>query len=183
MTNSPEDLATLLRAVAVKDRAAFARLYDLTSSKLFGIALRILGNRPLAEDVLQDVYIKVWRDAERFDTARGGAMAWMTVMTRNHAIDVLRRTGRQRHDTLDGDGAMGGVAEETTTQCIDRVDILRGLAALEPQQSELVVRAYIEGLSREELAEIYGHPVGTIKSRLRSALAKLKAALDGDSAR
>lgn len=183
MADDHANLAALMRAVAGRDRGAFARLYDLTSSKLFGIALRILGNRSLAEDALQDVYIKIWRDAERFDTARGGAMAWMTVMTRNHAIDVLRRTGRHRHDPLDSDAASHGVEERATALSLDRVDIVRGLASLAPGQSELVVRAYIEGLSREELAEAYGLPVGTIKSRLRSALAKLRTTLDQDDAR
>ncbi len=180
MTDPEPDLANLLFAVADEDEAAFARLYDLTSSKLFAIALRILGNRALAEDVLQDVYIKIWRGAGKFDTKRGSAEGWMSVMTRNQAIDLLRRTGRRQlaHEQ-NADTEFGSVAG--SGQLLDRLDIVRGLAELDAAPRDLVLRAYIEGRSREELAQLYDRPVGTIKTWLRTALAQLRDALERDA--
>jgi RNA polymerase sigma-70 factor (ECF subfamily) len=176
---SAEDLPELLLAVADGDRAAFARFYQRTSAKLFGIILRILPERSIAEDAMQDAYAKIWRNAAGFDARRGSPITWAATIARNVAIDVRRREhpgGRTRDEDFDfdmmSDPAGGASAEEMAAlrACLDR---------LEPDQRSLILAAYLNGESREELAERLGHPTGTIKSWLHRGLAKLKGCLDG----
>lgn len=176
---SAEELPELLMAVAEGDRAAFARFYQRTSAKLFGVVLRILPERSVAEDAMQDAYAKIWRNAGGFDARRGSPISWAATIARNVAIDLRRREhprGRIRDDDFDldlmGDPAAGASAEEMAAlrSCLDRLD---------PDQRALVLAAYLNGDSREELAERLGHPIGTIKSWLHRSLARLKGCLDG----
>ncbi|KRB83098.1 RNA polymerase subunit sigma-24 [Sphingomonas sp. Root710] len=176
---SAEELPELLLAVAHGDRAAFARFYQRTSAKLFGVVLRILPERSLAEDAMQDAYAKIWRNAAGYDPRRGSPITWAATIARNVAIDLRRREhpgGRQRDDDFDfdamSDPAAGASAEEMAAlrACLDRLD---------PDQRALILAAYLNGESREELAERLGHPTGTIKSWLHRGLARLKGCLDG----
>ena len=175
--NSPDDL---LKAVAKRDRAAFRALFRATSSKLFGVSLRICRDRSLAEDALQEAFVDIWRKAADFDTGRGAAMGWMSVIVRNRSVDLIRRRGRGPR-MVDGDadnapepadpGAPtdGGTDGMALTQC---------LGELEARERELVVLAYCEGYSREELSERYEAPVNTVKTWLRRGLAALKDCLE-----
>lgn len=174
-----EELPELLMAVAEGDRAAFARFYQRTSAKLFGVILRILPERSIAEDAMQDAYAKIWRNAAGFDARRGSPIAWAATIARNVAIDLRRRehpAGRIRDDDFDfdlmGDPAAGASAEDMAAlrACLDRLD---------PEQRSLILAAYLNGESREELAERLGHPTGTIKSWLHRGLARLRGCLDG----
>ena len=176
---SGEDLPELLMAVAEGDRAAFARFYQRTSAKLFGIILRILPERSVAEDAMQDAYTKIWRNAAGFDARRGSPISWAATIARNVAIDQRRREhpgGRTRADDFDfdmmGDPAAGASAEQMAAlrACLDRLDT---------DQRALILAAYLNGESREELSERLGHPTGTIKSWLHRGLARLKGCLDG----
>lgn len=176
---SAEELPELLLAVADGDRAAFARFYQRTSAKLFGIVLRILPERSLAEDAMQDAYAKIWRNAAGYDARRGSPITWAATIARNVAIDLRRREhpgGRQRDEEFDldtmRDPAGGASAEEMAAlrACLDRLD---------PEQRALILAAYLNGESREELAQRLGHPTGTIKSWLHRGLARLKVCLDG----
>lgn len=176
---SAETLPELLLAIAQGDRVAFARFYQLTSAKLFGIILRILPERAMAEDAMQDSYAKIWRNAAGYDAQRGSPITWAATIARNVAIDTRRRerpAGRFRDEDFDfdamGDPNGGASAEQIAAlrACLDR---------LEPEQRALILAAYLNGESRDELAERLGHPSGTIKSWLHRGLARLRGCLDG----
>ncbi len=176
-TTSPDEL---LNAVAKRDRAAFRVLFRTSGPKLFGVSLRICRDRALAEDALQEAFVDIWRKAADFDTGRGAAMGWMSVIVRNRSIDLIRRRGRGPQ-TVDGDAdnvpepmdprapTDGGASGMALTQC---------LGELEVRERELVVLAYCEGYSREELSERYDAPVNTVKTWLRRGLAALKECLE-----
>ncbi len=172
-------LADLLLATAEGDRAAYADLYARTSAKLFGIILRILPERSLAEDAMQDAFVKIWRNASFYDASRGSPITWLATIARNVAIDLHRRehpAGRQRDDAVDFDSFVDPApapSAETIAAlraCLDRLD---------DDQRTLILAAYLRGDTREELAARLGHPMGTIKSWLHRGLARLKACLDG----
>ncbi|MES2497881.1 MAG: sigma-70 family RNA polymerase sigma factor [Pseudomonadota bacterium] len=175
---STEDLPDLLLAVAQGDRAAFARFYQRTSAKLFGIVLRILPERSFAEDAMQEAYAKIWRNAAGYDAQRGSPITWAATIARNVAIDLRRRerpAGRTRVEDFDFNALSdpsGASAEQLAALriCLDRLD---------PEQRALILAAYLNGESREELSERLGHPTGTIKSWLHRGLARLKGCLDG----
>jgi RNA polymerase sigma-70 factor, ECF subfamily len=169
----------LLVAVADQDRAAFRALYDRTSAKLFGILLRILPDRVQAEDAMQDVYVKVWRNAGGYDASRGRPITWLAAIARNIAIDIRRREGAR------GAGRQADIDTELLVLSADGAssEALASLSAclgrLEPEQRALILAAYCRGESREELASRTGRPTGTIKSLLHRGLAALKSCLDG----
>lgn len=168
----------LLAAVAEQDRAAFAELYRRTSAKLYAVVHRILGEPSRTDDAVHDVYIRIWRMAGVYDAARGRPITWLATLARNTAIDLRRREtarggGRFADIELDTLANRDGVSGE------DLATLRACLARLDPEQRRLVVAAYLNGDSREELAERTARPVGTIKSWLHRSLASLKACLDG----
>ncbi|GGE91532.1 sigma-70 family RNA polymerase sigma factor [Sphingomonas prati] len=174
-----DDLEQLLHRVGQQDRAAFALLYERTSAKLNGIVRRILPEMTLADDVLQDVYVRIWRSAAGYEASRGRPVTWMAAIARNLAIDVRRREasrglGRQVVYEPDLGGAAPGIDAELA------LALRRCLEVLEPVQREMIVAAYCEGMSREELADRHTRPVGTVKSWLHRGLAALKACLSDD---
>jgi RNA polymerase sigma-70 factor (ECF subfamily) len=178
----PDTLCRLIAATASEDQAAFAALYDLTRRKLFGVALTVLRRRDLAEDVLQEAYIRVWRNAARFDPARGTAITWMATIVRNLAIDVKRSPAAVATD----DSALmvipfNGRSALDEVEATDNARRLRqALQTLDPMKRKLVVAAYIQGQSREQLAERFGAPVNTIKTWLRRAVLDMRAALEAE---
>lgn len=173
------DVSDLIAAVAEQDRAAFAELYRRTAPKLHAVVLRILGEASRAEDVMQEVFVRIWRSAGGFDAARGKPITWLATIARNLAIDrhrgdATRGRGRESDVELDSIvGTSGGASAEALAAlrvCLDRLD---------PEQRRIVLAAYLGGASREELAEESGRPVGTIKSWLHRSLAQLKVCLGG----
>lgn len=169
----------LLVAVAEQDHAAFRALYERTSAKLYGVIVRILPERAQADDAMQDVYVKIWRNAAGYDASRGRPITWLAAIARNVAIDVRRRegargAGREVEADLDllSDFAEGASSEARAalSACLDR---------LAPEQRSLILAAYLHGESREELAARLGHPVGTIKSWLHRGLSALRGCLGG----
>lgn len=183
MTQTPT-ASDLLNSAARNDRAAFRDLYRMTSSKLFAVCLRICRDRALAEDAAQDAFVEIWRKASDFDAARGDAEAWMCVIARNRAVDLVRRRGRapswgggRDDDEIDRVAAMpdpgakedGGAESMALDECLGR---------LEEKQRDLVTLAYCEGYSREELAARFDAPVNTVKTWLRRGLSSLKTCLD-----
>jgi len=170
----------LLHAVARGDEAALARLYDAYRVILFGLLVRILNSREEAEDVLQDVFIQVWRRAKDFDEKRGRPFTWLVTLTRSRAIDRLRQFGaRQRLVT--------GAAQEQTEMVSDalsdtikvaqRDTVRRALAELPEEQRTTLVLAYFDGLTQSEIAAQLNAPLGTIKTRMRSGIMKLRSLL------
>ncbi|MGB0926251.1 MAG: sigma-70 family RNA polymerase sigma factor [Pikeienuella sp.] len=181
--NDNADITDLLRATAKADRAAFRALYLAASAKLFGVALRICGDRSLAEDALQDAFVEIWRKASGFDAERGKAEAWMAVITRNRAIDLVRKRGRG--PTFGTGGAdeeewMTALPDPTapTDGGAEMIALQECLNRLEDQQRDMVLLAYYKGFSREELAARFDAPVNTVKTWLRRGLASLKTCLD-----
>jgi RNA polymerase sigma-70 factor, ECF subfamily len=173
---SPEDL---LARVAQQDRTAYRALYDLVATKLFGVALRICRERSLAEEAFQEAFIGIWRSAADFDPARGSALAWMAGVTRNRALDLLRRRGRGDTPLAADDlelllnEAAGPRAEPAEVKAL-----LQCLERLEETPRQAVVLAYCAGLSREELAARFGTPANTVKTWLRRALLALRGCLE-----
>ena len=174
-------LPTLMSRIAQGDRAALKQLYDATSAKLFGVALRILSDREEAEDVLQEVYLTVWRRADRFDASRAGVMTWVATIARNRAIDRLRARGPlARADQIEGleiaDGQPGAEALVAAGQDASR---LQGcLSELDDRTAGVIRTAFFEGVTYEALAHRLDTPLGTVKSWVRRGLARLKGCLE-----
>lgn len=174
-------LQRLIGAVASRDSDALRSLYDLTAPKLFGIILRIQRDRSLAEDVLQDVYLKVWQAAGSYSPQAGRPLPWLCTIARNRAIDGIRRKAEvQAPVSEDGEDWMERLADPRAGEgaILDRDALVRCLSRLETAQRECVMLAYCEGWSREELAERHERPVNTIKTWLHRALAALKGCLE-----
>lgn len=176
-----DPLVALMARIADGDRDALRLLYDETSSKLFGLALRILSDREEAEDVLQDVYVTIWRRADRFDASRASVIAWISAIARNRAIDRLRARGpASRRDSLDdyeiADEALG--AEAIVSAADDARRLEACLNELDPRTREAIRTAFFEGVTYEALAVRMNAPLGTVKSWIRRGLARLKGCLE-----
>lgn len=173
------DISYLIGRVSLKDRKAFAVLYEKSASKLFGICFRILRDRSEAEEALQDVYVKIWQRADRYVESETNAMAWLAAITRNQAIDRIRA---RRPVATDIDAAYD-IADTLATPEEEAVLRSEGrridtcMNELEDDRASAVRRAYIEGLSYEELAEIHGVPLNTMRTWLRRSLLKLRECL------
>lgn len=180
MLSKPTELVQLMSAVAAGDRAAFTALYHATSAKLYGVALRILRRRDLADEVIQETYVRIWNNATAFDPTRASPISWMVAIARNRALDEVRRAMPLPIDTtpeaLDvADEAMS--ASERVELGSDLARLHTCLDGLEPERRDIVRLAYLDGLSREELGARFGHPPGTIKTWLHRSLKQLKTCL------
>lgn len=181
-TNNAE-LAALLQAVARKDRAAFQVLYEGTAPKLFAIVLRILRDRAPAEDVLQDVFLRIWQNAAGFSAEAGPAMGWLVAIARNRAIDQLRTkklVSLAADDSADPYAEIAAIGDREA-EMNDLAVLRQCLGELEEPARSCVLLAYYEGYSREELAKRYDRPVNTIKTWLFRSLSTLKSCLERSS--
>lgn len=177
-----QDWAALIERMAGGDEYALSSLYDRSSRLIFGLLLRILNDAALAEEVLLDVYMQVWRQAGRYDPVRGKTLAWIITIARSRAIDRLRSTRQEeRHkESLDGaDYALALTASfEDPTIAPERQRIVRmALDSLPPEQREVIEMAYYLGLSHSEIAARLGQPLGTVKTRTRLGMMKLREQL------
>jgi len=187
-----DDLAALLGRVGLGDRAAFAALYRDTSAHLFGVVLRINRDRGQAEDVLQDIYVNVWRSARSYEAARAQPLTWLVSIARNGAIDSLRRA-KARVQTVsnladpsahgDEDDLIERVPSpdagplQLLQQAAEKREVEHCVARLSAEQQQCVALAYYQGLSHSEVADHLAQPLGTVKSWLRRALLSLKDCL------
>lgn len=174
-----ERLAAWIDAVVDHDERALAHLYDATFSSVYGLVHRIVRRTMLAEEVVEDTYFQVWRQAVRFDAARGTAMAWLLAMARSRAIDALRREARFQHEDLEhADGGEPADEAAGSDELLDlarhHADLHRALLLLDAQPRQLVSLAFFRGLSHEEIAAQTRLPLGTVKSQIRRALITLR---------
>lgn len=172
----------LLARVSGGDAAALRVLYDGCAARAMSIAYRVLGSRSEAEEVVQETFVQVWRQAASYDAGRGGAMAWIATIVRSRALDRLRsRTAAERAvaRSEDDPGTQPTAAppSELAAQRELRAQVMAALSALPVEQRSAIELAYYEGLSHSEIAERLGDPLGTVKTRVRLGLAKLASVL------
>jgi RNA polymerase sigma factor (sigma-70 family) len=190
-SDKSRDLDHLLARCGLGDRAAFAELYRKTSAHLFGVVLRINRDRAQAEDVLQEIYVTVWRAASGFDSAKSQPLTWLTSIARNRAIDSLRRQQAQpqvQSPTVvageDEDDVYDRMADEAPgpLEMLSRASDARALGAcmetLNAQQRHALALAFYDGLSHAEVADQMREPLGTVKSWVRRGLMALKSCLE-----
>lgn len=170
----PSDLASVT-ALKSGDQSAMAALYDRYSSIVYSVALRVLGETGAAEDVLQEVFLQLWRNPGAFDAARGSLGAWLAVITRNRAVDSLRK----RRPETDIEDVVLSIAPDLAgdAERARAAEKVRGvLGSMPPLQRSALEMAYFEGLSHSEIAAKTGEPLGTIKTRIRAGLIALRKA-------
>lgn len=191
-----EELARLLARVGLADRAAFATLYQRTSAQLLGVVLRIQRDRALAEDVLQEVFVNIWRAADSFDAVRSQPMTWLASVARNRAIDSLRRRETQpvfeSTSRLGPDGDDVDLLDQVPSDVPGPQDLLglmsqaravkRCLGSLSGEQQQCIALAFYQGLSHAEVATHLHQPLGSVKSWVRRGLLSLKTCLQRSAA-
>ncbi|MES9987150.1 MAG: sigma-70 family RNA polymerase sigma factor [Candidatus Thiodiazotropha endolucinida] len=177
-----QELKELLAACALNDRSAFARLYQLTSPKLYGVVLHILNREATAQECLQEIYIKIWNKAESYRTHLAAPMTWMTTIARNLALDHLRR--RQR-EVMESDGY--SFIEQIDTQPLplefcshskEKTQLMACLDQLNENQRQMISLAYFRGFTHSELASRTNTPIGTVKTQIRRGLEQLRGCLE-----
>ena len=177
-----EDDVKLLKAIAERDEAALAQLYDRYRVILFGLLMRILNNREEAEDVLQEVFLQVWRKAEDFDENRGRPFTWLVTLGRSRGIDRLRTlAARDRVAEAGAREATEEISDAATDafKSEQRGLVNKALAQLPDEQKRPLMLAYFDGLTQSEIATRLGAPLGTVKTRMRTGLMNLRELLAG----
>ncbi len=168
------DEMRLVARVRAGDQQALADLYDRYSGVVYAVALRVLQDAAAAEDVVQDIFLQLWRSPDSFDASRGSLTAWLAVIARHRSIDRLRK---RRPETDIEDCVIAGgpdLRDETErTLIVEKVRV--ALAAMSPDQRTAMELAFFQGLTHTEIAEKTGEPLGTIKTRIRSGLQQLRA--------
>ena len=168
----PSPTQVLLQRLTSGDSGALAELYDLHAGLVNGLALRILRNAAEAEDVVQEVFVQVWRQAERYDPARGSAEAWLATIARSRALDRLRRRTARREESGEA-WPVAGIQPRPE----EALAVRKALGSLSSDQRRALELAYYEGLTQSEIAAHLGQPLGTIKTRIRSAMIRLRDVL------
>lgn len=185
MTQDPVHarLAGLLARSGVGDRKAFADLYEETRSKLFAVSLRIVRERQLAEEVLQDSFVNIWNHAGDYAQAKSAPLTWMTAIVRNRSLDIVRRT----RELPDVDDTLAGLLVDESAAPVreaeERADahsLRRCLDELEAEQRQSIALAFFHGLTHSELADHMRRPLGTVKTHIRRGLARMRDCLARD---
>ncbi len=184
MTAQPQPVpdSALIERMMAGDEAALSTLYDRYSAMLFGMLMRILRDQQAAEEVLQDLFLQLWRNAAQFDAGRGSLPAWLMVIGRNRAISRLRgRRDREVLEEEEGDYANTFASGQNIEDEAVRAQLARNIAAaleqLPAEQRQAVELAYFEGMTQSEIANRTGTPLGTVKTRVRTAMQSLRQIL------
>jgi RNA polymerase sigma-70 factor (ECF subfamily) len=178
----PEDDVKLLKSIAARDEAALAQLYDRYRVILFGLLMRILNNREEAEDVLQEVFLQVWRKADDFDENRGRPFTWLVTLARSRGIDRLRTlAARERVAEAGAKEVVEAISDAATDAFMSeqRGLVNKALAQLPDEQKRPLMLAYFDGLTQSEIATRLGAPLGTVKTRMRTGMMNLRELLAG----
>ncbi len=174
----PRDEMRLVARVRAGDQSAMAELYDGYSNVVYAVALRVLQDAAAAEDVLQDIFLQLWRNPDAFDASRGSLTSWLAVIARHRAIDRLRK--RRPETDIEECVIAGGPDLRDETERTLVIEKVRGaLQEMNPEQRKALELAFFEGLTHVEIAEKTGEPLGTIKTRIRSGLQQLRARFAG----
>ena len=176
----------LIVRVSRRDVGAFETLYDRYGHLVYSVSLRVLGDVQAAEDVVQEVFLRLWRKPQHYDTARGRFVTWLMSVTRNRAIDEHRSRGRRQRrealpelelgDTLASDDSDDPAATALLTD--ERYAIRQALSGLPPDQRRTIELAYFGGFTQQEISDALGQPLGTVKTRIRLGMQKLRVALE-----
>ena len=180
MLSSSQELADVVKRVAGQDREAFELLYRATSAKLYGVIVRIVVNRSTADEILQEVYVRVWQHAGDFESSRSSPITWMASIARNRAIDEIRKTkGSALHDTLDDVEVADELKDplQGQSRSEDLKALIACLKSLGEERRQMILLAYYRGMSRDDLARRFSRPVPTVKTWLHRGLAQLKTCL------
>lgn len=181
--------SALVERIMAGDEDALAALYDRYAGMLYAMLMRILKDAHAAEEVLQDLFLQLWRSAAQFDPSRGSLPAWLLVIGRNRALSRLRSRNRREVFPDDTEGSSieavpspGNLEDDAArTQLIERLRNV--MATLPPEQRQALELAYFEGMTQTEIARQTGSPLGTVKSRVRAAMQSLKQFFDDESTR
>ena len=172
-----------LDGIRLRNSESLARLYDETSAILYGLALRVLNDPADAEEVILDVYQQVWKSTDTFDASRGSVWGWLTVLTRSRAIDKLRRRGARRTRELPLESGWEAASssplpDSESMFAQERKLVRQALGTLAPEQREAIELAFFRGLTHVEVADALGTPLGTIKTRIRIGMRKLRETVE-----
>ncbi len=176
---TPDDISNLIGRAGLGDRAAFRALYAATSAKLFGVCLRVLKNRTDAEDVLQEVYIKIWHNAAKYQVSGYSPMSWLIAIARNQSIDRIRARRPEGSELSEADEVADHAAtpEQAAVMSGEAGRLQVCLDKLSPGRAEAVKAAYMEGYSYQELADRLEQPLNTVRTWLRRSLMSLRECL------
>lgn len=176
-----DPLIALLTAAGRRDQRAFARLYELSSARLFGVALKLLRRRDWAEDALQEAFVNIWHHAHEYNAGLAAPMTWMTTIVRNRCLDWLRRP---QHEVASDDQALFESVPDDALGPLERLvqsavakSIFSCLQRLAARERQTIALAFLHGLTHSELAEHLKEPLGTVKTYVRRGLAQLKDCL------
>lgn len=183
LVSLPADPSLLLQRVQTGDRSAFSELYDALAPLVFGAVKRVLRDPAMSEEVTQEVFLEIWKTADRFDPERAKASTWAITLARRRAVDRVRHEQSQRNRVEDLShqpvGELVG-PEDTVVSSLDTERITRALAQLPDDQREVITLAFLDGLAHGAIADHLDLPLGTVKGRVRSGLRRLRG-LIGDS--
>lgn len=176
---TPAELVWLIASVAKHDQAAFERLYEVTRARVFGVVLRVVRDQPIAEDVLRDTYVRVWNEAGQFQPSMGSPIVWMISIARNSAVDIVRKRGEApAADPEVPDFASDTPAPLPRREMTDELkQLLECIGRLDADRQKLLLLAYYNGWSREELAEKFGKPLTLVRTWLRRSLLDIRGCL------
>ncbi|MCW3077569.1 MAG: polymerase subunit sigma-70 [Bacteroidetes bacterium] len=164
----------LIASLKARESDAFEYLYDNYSHELFGIAKKILNSQELAEDVLQDTFVKIWNSFATYDATKGRLFTWMLNVARNTALDKLK-SKHVKHQTQSVEQNAKAInALESPRQNIDHIGLKQSLSALKPEYKNIIELAYYNGLTQDEISKELGIPLGTVKTKMRAALMELR---------
>lgn len=168
--------AAIVAGIRSGDESSLALLYDRYSRVVYSVALRVVGDTGQAEDILQEIFLQLWRNPDSFDASRGNLGPWLSVIARNRAIDAIRKR-KPQDDIADVVLASSTNIEEEADRNRAGEKVRAALAQMPPAQKQALELAYFEGMSHTEIAEKTGEPLGTIKTRIRSGLIALRSVL------
>ncbi len=172
---SEDELVYLLKN---KDQSAFAYLYDNYSGALFGIISKMIENKEQAEDVLQEAFIKIWNNFSAYDSAKGRLFTWMLNITRNLTIDTIRSKDYKKQSKIrNSENSVDNISDNTNAASFDALGVRKHLTLLKNDQKQIIDLAYFEGLTQDEISKQLAIPLGTVKTKMRTAILELRKVL------